>query len=64
MKLFINGKETDNTACDLLELLQQLNIHPQSVVVEHNGKILSRQANVSFAEGDVLEIIKFVGGGS
>ncbi len=47
------------------ELLESLDLHPGLVVVERNREILSRDAygDVEVEEGDVLELVHFVGGG-
>lgn len=66
MKITVNGKETALEAgCTVETLLREKGIPPASVVAEHNGRILSREdfAAVLLSEGDVLEILRFVGGG-
>jgi sulfur carrier protein len=49
----------------LLEVLQELNLDPRSVVVEHNRTIVRRPdlAGVRVVAGDTLELVHFVGGG-
>jgi thiamine biosynthesis protein ThiS len=46
-------------------LLSELGLHPRLVVVEHNRHILerSRYLTTSVEDGDVLELVHFVGGG-
>ncbi len=47
-------------------LLESLGLHPALVVVERNREILrdrARFADVALADGDVLELVHFVGGG-
>ena len=46
-------------------LLEHLALQPAMVVVERNGDILRRDsyAEVAVEEGDVLELVHFVGGG-
>ena len=66
MQLRVNGKERDVPApCSLIELLTSFEINPQLVAVERNGEIVKRDgfAEMSLAEGDVLEIVHMVGGG-
>lgn len=66
MKITVNGKETVLEAgCTVEALLREKGISPASVVAEHNGRILSKEdfAAVILSEGDVLEILRFVGGG-
>ena len=66
IKITLNGKEkeiTENTK--LLVLLEDLNLSPDSVVVEMNKNIV-RKDNFSetfIKENDKLEILRFVGGG-
>lgn len=46
-------------------LLESLDLQPPLVVVERNGEILDREqyGDVPVEEGDVLELVHFVGGG-
>ena len=47
------------------ELLESLDLHPGLVVVERNREILDRgrYGEVEVTDGDVLELVHFVGGG-
>lgn len=48
------------------EYLSSLSLDARAVVVEHNGRILRDRetlGDVPIVEGDVLEIVHFVGGG-
>ncbi len=47
------------------EFLESLDLHPGLVVVERNREILDRDryGDVTIQEGDVLELVHFVGGG-
>lgn len=47
------------------ELLNRLKLDCHQVVVEHNQHIIPRQrhADTFVKEGDILEVIHFVGGG-
>ncbi|MFN2601667.1 MAG: sulfur carrier protein ThiS [Gemmatimonadaceae bacterium] len=50
----------------LAELLGSLRVDPRLVVIEHNRTILrdrEKYATQSLDNGDVLEIVHFVGGG-
>jgi thiamine biosynthesis protein ThiS len=49
----------------LAALIEQLNLTPQRIAVEHNREIVSkaRWAETRLEEGDQLEIVHFVGGG-
>ncbi len=67
MKLCINGEERNiENAGNLQELLQQLEVNPGTVIVEHNQQVVARHDFVSqrLESGDVVEIVHFVGGGS
>lgn len=66
MKIQINGEDKHvNEGLDLAGLLEELQIRPGRVVVELNRQVLAREAHGStvIKEGDVLEIVHFVGGG-
>jgi thiamine biosynthesis protein ThiS len=49
----------------LLDLLRRLDLDPRSVVVEHNREIVRRPrlGETALADGDVIELVHFVGGG-
>ena len=66
MKIKINGEETDVTdGLSIFGLLESLRIRPGRVVVERNRDIVPRDSFTAtmLAEGDILEIVHFVGGG-
>ena len=66
MQLIVNAKTVEcPQGASLLELLTQLGVNPKAVAVEHNGQLLSSDlfAQTGLAEGDVLELVRFVGGG-
>ena len=66
MRLKINGEERDIAdGVNLSGLLEQLQIRPGRVVVERNKEIVPRESfgATMLADGDVLEIVHFVGGG-
>ena len=70
MRLKINGKikTIDHSDEDffLEELITQLGYQSQLVVVELNGVIINPQTwiNTKIKDGDCLEIVTIVGGGS
>ena len=67
MNLTINGQPRDFAALATLEdLLSTLGLKQDRVAVERNGAIVSRDAWAAtpLADGDRLEIVHFVGGGS
>ncbi len=62
----INGESRRARAgISLLDLLADLDLDARAVVVEHNRRIVRREAlgTTPVAEGDVLELVHFVGGG-
>ena len=64
--IHINGDEKEiATGLNIAGLLDQLQIRPGRVVIELNRTIISREAHesTSLKEGDMLEIVHFVGGG-
>jgi len=66
MQLTINGDpRTIDDAETVEELLRHLSLDPRSVVVELNRVIIRRPAvaTTPVADGDVVEIVHFVGGG-
>ena len=70
MKLKINGeiKNIENTDAEfsIEDLLEQLGYKPQLVVVELNGVIINPKnwINSKIKNGDCLEVVTIVGGGS
>jgi thiazole synthase len=67
LSLVVNG-ETRRVpdGATIADLVLTLELEPKKVAVERNGEIVPRStlADVALAEGDVLEIVHFVGGGS
>jgi len=66
MRLTINGEIKENIqAATLQELFDQLGIPPGRVAAEVNMQVIKRADHASFRihEGDVVEIVNFVGGG-
>jgi thiamine biosynthesis protein ThiS len=62
----LNGDEREVPAGrSVRELLESLDLHPGLVVVERNREILDRgrYGDVEVEQGDVLELVHFVGGG-
>ena len=70
MKIIINGEikviTLRSNNLSLYELLQDLNYNPKLVVVEYNGCIISPQEweKHIIEDGDKIEIVTIVGGGS
>jgi sulfur carrier protein len=65
--LQINGKRVElERPTALLAYLEQLGVNPRAVAVEHNGEIIERSGYeaVTLRDGDQVEIVRMVGGGS
>ena len=66
MRIRVNGEEKrfDGPLTAAL-LLERLGMKPRLVVIEKNGVIVERSAlgEEEIGEGDVLEIVRLVGGG-
>jgi len=65
MKVIINGEDREIAAATVQELLQELGLNPAGTVVEKNFTIVPPMAysQTGLAEGDVLELVRLVGGG-
>ncbi len=65
LHLTVNGEPRRAPAGPIAQLVRSLELDPAKVAVERNGEIVPRStlADVPLADGDVLEIVHFVGGG-
>ncbi len=66
MIIVVNGQQRDITAgCTGVKLLEELDLTAERIAVERNGEVMNRQtfAACTLAAGDVIEIVRFVGGG-
>lgn len=65
ISLTVNGETHRTQAATIAALVSELGLDPAKVAVEHNTEIAPRSllAGVAIADGDVLEIVHFVGGG-
>ena len=65
LSLTVNGEPRRSSAATIAALVRELELKPEKVAVERNGVIVPRStlAEAPLADGDVLEIITFVGGG-
>ena len=66
MKITCNGETkevTPNTT--LVSFIKEMHLNPDTVVAECDGRIIKREEydTLVFSEGNVLELIRFVGGG-
>ncbi|MBA4087880.1 MAG: thiamine biosynthesis protein ThiS [Novosphingobium sp.] len=65
LSITVNGEPRRAAPGSIADLVRSLELEPTKVAVERNGEIVPRStlADVAIAEGDVLEIVHFVGGG-
>jgi thiamine biosynthesis protein ThiS len=62
----INGRRVElDGPTTLIAYLEKLDVNPRAVAVEHNGVIVERgaYATTTLEEGDVVEVVRMVGGG-
>lgn len=61
----INGEEKAAAGKNLLEYLRETGFEPERVVVERNLEIIpgDRLGSVMIQDEDVIEVLRFVGGG-
>jgi sulfur carrier protein len=65
-RLRVNGKPVELAApTPLLDYIAGLGVDPRAIAVEVNGEILQREtyAGCTLRDGDVVEIVRMVGGG-
>ncbi len=62
----LNGDTRQTSATTVAELATELGLDPEKIAVERNGLIAPRSqlAQTDLNDGDVLEIVHFVGGGA
>lgn len=65
MEIQVNGELRTIEPMSLLELLGTLDINPARVAVERNRDIVPKREYEAtlLADGDIIEIVQFVGGG-
>jgi len=65
LKIILNGKDKYFNGNSVEELINGYGIEPDSIVVERNGEIVHKEyyASERLGDGDIVEIVKFVGGG-
>jgi thiazole synthase len=65
LSLTINGEPRTSSAATIAALVLELQLKPEKVAVERNGVVVPRSTlgAVPLADGDILEIVTFVGGG-
>jgi sulfur carrier protein len=65
MKVTVNGESREVSSHTVLDLLEELGLQPARTVVEQNAVIVQRDLyeETLLGEGDVLELVRIVGGG-
>ncbi len=65
LALVVNGEPRRAAPGSIADLVRSLELDPAKVAVERNGEVVPRStlAEVALGDGDVLEIVHFVGGG-
>ncbi len=66
MQVTINGENRDvKEGLTVLALLEDLELQPEAMVVQRNADVIERSdfAATQLEEGDVIELVRFVGGG-
>jgi len=66
ISLQVNGRRVElDGPTSLLDYLEKLGVSPRAVAVERNGVIIERSSypDAKLEEGDIVEIVRMVGGG-
>lgn len=65
MNLTINGKAQQVRSASIAALVGELGLNPKQVAIEKNREIVPRSTyeNEPLTDGDVIEVVAFVGGG-
>ncbi|MCJ8502457.1 sulfur carrier protein ThiS [Desulfatitalea alkaliphila] len=65
MQITINGQLERIAQETLEEMVRRKGLAPEHLVLEHNREVVPRErwAQVALQEGDVVELLRFVGGG-
>ena len=63
--VFVNGKEQAANGKTVEDIINEMNIDKRTIAVELNEEIVSKADydSTTLKDGDVLEIVSFVGGG-
>jgi len=67
VRVVVNGEEREVAGGTTVHgLIESLDLQPAAVAVEHNGRVLPRGdfGTTTLADGDRLEIVRFVQGGN
>ncbi|MBE9521213.1 MAG: sulfur carrier protein ThiS [Proteobacteria bacterium] len=66
MEIICNGETKDiDPGTTLVTLIKNLDLNPDTVVAECDGRIIKRDEydTLALTEGMVIELVRFVGGG-
>ena len=66
MSILLNGEKADARGAEnVAELARRYDLHPESVLIEHNGIALHRREwpGRQLREGDQIEIVRVAAGG-
>ena len=65
MDIIVNGKAVDFKGRTVLDLLEELSVEEKGIAVEKNGTLVHREVfyKEQVSQGDIVEIVRFVGGG-
>jgi thiamine biosynthesis protein ThiS len=65
LSIILNGEPRHIIATTVADLVQELALDIRQIAVEHNRMILARPnyAKTALNNGDVVEIVSFIGGG-
>ena len=66
MNITLNGRKcTISGVFVIRDLVREHKLNPDQVVVEHNKTVVPKDAyaTTTVNEGDIIEIVRFVGGG-
>ncbi len=66
MTIVVNGQRRDIVSdWTGMKLLEELDLSRERIAVERNGEIMNQEtfASCVLSAGDVIEIVRFVGGG-
>ncbi len=63
--VMINGEEKEIAGKNLLEYLKENGFNPEHLVVERNFEIIPKEqfGSVTIQDEDMIEVLRFVGGG-
>lgn len=61
----VNGEELDVAGKTITQFLDEANYNTDRIVVERNMEIVPKDQydNITFEDGDSVEVVSFVGGG-